>query len=260
MTAVERDPHEEAHLQALGASVRRLRATVEPLTDEKLTAGAYPSEWSIADVLSHLGSGAVITQRRLADVLAGRDTPEDHAPSVWDEWNAKTPAQQRREALDADARLLVSLEGVPLEERDRVTFAMGPMTLSFADFVGMRLNEHAFHTWDIEVVRDPSATLPPVVAALVVDNLELVARFTARPNGQTRAVNVRTRDPERAFTVELTPDAATLRRTEPRSGSDLELPAEAFARLVYGRLDPDHTPSGQHGDALDQLRRVFPGP
>ena len=37
------------------------------------------------------------------------------------------------------------------------------------------------------------------------------------------------------------------------------LPAEAFSRLVYGRLDPDHTPAFT-GDAalLDTLRRVFP--
>jgi hypothetical protein len=42
---------------------------------------------------------------------------------------------------------------------------------------------------------------------------------------------------------------------------DLALPAEAFIRLVYGRLDPDHTPTFR-GDAgaLDRLRAVFPGP
>ena len=48
----------------------------------------------------------------------------------------------------------------------------------------------------------------------------------------------------------------------PRDGQrQLVLPAEAFARLVYGRLDPDHTPPVE-GDAesLDELRKVFPGP
>jgi len=45
------------------------------------------------------------------------------------------------------------------------------------------------------------------------------------------------------------------------AASDLVLPAEAFERLVYGRLDPAHTPDVE-GDAslLDELRRVFPGP
>ena len=41
---------------------------------------------------------------------------------------------------------------------------------------------------------------------------------------------------------------------------DVTLPAEAFARLVYGRLDAEHTPAGKHGSALDTLRRLFPGP
>ena len=39
-------------------------------------------------------------------------------------------------------------------------------------------------------------------------------------------------------------------------------PAEAFLRLVYGRLDPDHTPAVDLDAAdvtLDELRRTFPG-
>jgi hypothetical protein len=41
---------------------------------------------------------------------------------------------------------------------------------------------------------------------------------------------------------------------------DLELPSEAFIRLVYGRLDPAHTPevSGRP-TVLEELRRAFPG-
>ncbi len=42
----------------------------------------------------------------------------------------------------------------------------------------------------------------------------------------------------------------------------LTLPAEAFLRLVYGRLDAAHAPaverSGERG--LDDLRTAFPGP
>jgi hypothetical protein len=41
---------------------------------------------------------------------------------------------------------------------------------------------------------------------------------------------------------------------------DLSLLAEAFARLVHGPLDSDHTPPGPHGPALDILRNVFPEP
>ena len=137
---------------------------------------------------------------------------------------------------------------------------MGPMTLDVRRLRGDAAQRARFHTWDIEVVHAPSATLPTDAAALVVDNLELVARFTARPTGDTRTIRVGTTNPERVFTLELTPDAATMLGDVPGGEADLELPAEAFARLVYGRLDPKHTPPGQHGDALDQLRQVFPGP
>jgi hypothetical protein len=88
------------------------------------------SKWG--QVLSHLGSAAVITQRRLEDAVGGHHTPDDFAPGVWDTWNAKSPLAQREDALAADAALLAQLEAVAPEDRDRFTSAMGPMTLSAA--------------------------------------------------------------------------------------------------------------------------------
>jgi hypothetical protein len=38
------------------------------------------------------------------------------------------------------------------------------------------------------------------------------------------------------------------------------MPAEAFIRLLYGRLDPAHTPPVEStGVDLDELRQLFPG-
>jgi hypothetical protein len=37
------------------------------------------------------------------------------------------------------------------------------------------------------------------------------------------------------------------------------LPAESLVRLVYGRLDPDHTSPVVGPGSLDDLRPVFPG-
>jgi uncharacterized protein (TIGR03083 family) len=255
------DDRTAAYLDALRSSVDRLRALVGTLTEDDLTTPAYPSEWSIADVLSHLGSGAVITRRTFHDALSDLETPEDFAPSVWDEWNHKTSAQQRQDALEVDAQLMTDLDAVPDEDRARATFPMGPMSLDFTEFVAMRLNEHAFHTWDIEIVRDEAATLPPHAAELVIDNLELVARFTAKPTGDSRTIRVATTDPVRGFTIDLAPDAATFQTAEaPPDTADLNLPAEALARLVYGRLDPATTPAAVEGDLLHILRKVFPGP
>jgi uncharacterized protein (TIGR03083 family) len=250
----------DSPLPALHGSVDRLHQLCRGLDDDELGAQSYCSEWSIAGVLSHLGSGAVIMRRRLEDVLSGATTPDDFAPSVWAEWNAKAPRAQADDAQVADEGLLEALEAVSETERARASFSMGPLSLDFDRFTALRVNEHAFHTWDIEVVFDDEARLPHDVTAVVVDNLELIARFTARPTGAVRALVVRTTEPERVFTVRLAADAVEFAEGESAPDADLVLPAEAFCRLVYGRLDPAHTPVVT-GDAtvLDTLRAVFPG-
>jgi uncharacterized protein (TIGR03083 family) len=190
----------DAHLAALRSSVDRLRHLIEPLDESALVAPAYPTQWSVADVLSHIGSGAVILQRRLEDGLAGSSTPDDFAPSVWEAWNSKSPRVKADDALAADGELLARLEALTGDERARFTFSMGPMSFDIIGFVGLRLNEHALHTWDIEVATDPTAVLPADVAGVVIDNLELVVRFTAKPTGDPATIVVRISAPERHFT------------------------------------------------------------
>src|ERR1700733_12517221 len=104
-------------VSALRASVDRLHTLCHGLDDSQLGPQSYSSDWPIADVLSHLGSGAVITRRRLEDTLAGRDTPDDFAPSVWDEWNAKTPRAKADDALAVDPALFEEFERVGEAER-----------------------------------------------------------------------------------------------------------------------------------------------
>jgi uncharacterized protein (TIGR03083 family) len=250
----------DAHIEALRASVARLHSLVADMPTDQLTRPAYPTKWTIADVLSHLGSGATITARRLDDTIAGSKTPDDFAPAVWDAWNAKTPEAQRGDALSADAELLERIDAATADERARFVSSMGPMTLDFEQFVGLRLNEHALHTWDIEVVDDPAATLPEQAASLIVENLGLIARFTAKPTGEARTITITTTEPDRSFAVELSADAVQFRPTPSEPSADVTLPAEAFARLVYGRLDPEHTPVGAESEATNTLRKVFPGP
>src|SRR3954469_26012074 len=111
------------------------------------------------------------------------------------------------------------------------------------------MNEHALHLWDVEVVDDPAATLPQQAAEIVVDGRELIARFTGRPTGDTTTITVATADPgrvfpvataapARVFAVALDPDSARFGPASDATWVDFQLPAEAFARLVYGRLDP----------------------
>jgi uncharacterized protein (TIGR03083 family) len=249
------------HLDALRASADRLHALIVPLDDNDLEQPAYPSEWSIADVLSHLGSGAIIQQRRLDDTLAGQTMPDDFAPTVWESWNAKPARAKADDGLQADRVFVERLESLSDADRSALHLEMGPLTFDFDGFVAIRLNEHAFHTWDIEVALDSAATIPVDVASLVVDNLDLVARYTAKPTGTTRTITVATTSPARRFTIDLTTDSVTFTSDTTEAHADLTLPAEAFARLVYGRLPADLTPLiDGDSSALDELRSVFPGP
>ena len=188
---------------ALRASVDRLHTLASGLDDARVTSPSYCDDWSIAQVLSHLGSGAVILQRSLEDVRAGTTTPEDFNPSVWDEWNAKSPRAQADDALAADEAVTRAIEAVDESERARLVFHLGPMSLSFDDYVGMRLNEHAFHTWDIAAALDAGAHLSDDEAALVVDNLGRIVAFSGRSDGQERTITVHTTDPRAGLRAAL---------------------------------------------------------
>jgi uncharacterized protein (TIGR03083 family) len=238
---------------ALQASAGRLAALVGPLTPEDLARQAYPSEWTIADVLSHLGSGAEIARLRL-------DGGEVDAPPIWDRWNAKSPSEQGADALRSDQALLERLDSLTAAEEAALRFAMGPLELDFAGLLGLRLNEHAVHTWDIAVVLQPDATIPPDAAEVMIDGLSMVAGFAGRPTGTERTLIVRTRAPDRQLELVLGSHAIALSPGNPEVDPDLEMTAESFIRLVYGRLDPDHTPAVGGAEAdLELLRRTFPG-
>jgi uncharacterized protein (TIGR03083 family) len=248
-------------LTALQSSVDRLAALVRPLDDGAIAEKAYPSEWTIADVLSHLGSGAVITLRSIDDALAGAQKPDGFNQGVWDEWNAKSPRAKVDDSLAADRALMARLEAVSAADRGRFRSSLGPFDLDWDAFVGLRLNEHLLHEWDVAVTIDPAATLPPDGTVLVVDNLDLIGRFATKPSGDPRTITVATVEPERSFAVTIEADAAAFTRADLPGPPDVSMPAESFVRLVYGRLDPDRTPSTVAADAtiLDQLRGVFPG-
>src|SRR5271155_3545440 len=97
---------------ALRASVERLHVLVSGLDDAQVASPSYCDEWSIAQVLSHLGSGAVIFQRSLQDVRDGTTAPDDFNQSVWDEWNAKSPRAQADDSLVVDEAVTEAIEAV----------------------------------------------------------------------------------------------------------------------------------------------------
>jgi len=238
-------------LNALRASVDRLTSLVRPLDDDAVTRPAYPVGWTIADVLSHLGSAAVISRRMVADTLSGARTPDDFNAAAWAEWNDKSPRAKTDDGLAAIEAFTSGLEAVSRADRKRFALEMGPLELDWDAAVGMRLNEQVVHEWDVAVAIDSSATLPDDGAALVIDNLELIARFTAKPHGDPAVIEVATTRPDRAFAVVIEPDTVTLSPLPSATDPNLTMPAEGFVRLVYGRLDAEHTPATVTGDTTD---------
>ena len=72
------------------------------LTDEQLTGPSGASEWTVADVLSHLGSGAEINRYTLQRAL-GDDAAVPSNQQVWDRWNALSPADQASGSVESSA-------------------------------------------------------------------------------------------------------------------------------------------------------------
>lgn len=249
-------------IRALRSSHDVLKAHVQPMDADAVQQPSYASEWSIAQVLSHLGSGAEIFSLFLEAGLRGDDPPaQDTFGPIWQSWNERSPQAQATDGLAADEKLLTSIESLDAGQRASLRLNLFGMDVDLTGLVGMRLNEHAVHSWDVIVPGNPAATLAPDATALMIDSLGRIAAWAGKPQGTTLALTVVTTDPDRTFTLVSTSDAVSVQpgRTS-EGGPELRLPAEALIRLIYGRLDPEHTPPVQaSGVDLDELRRIFPG-
>jgi uncharacterized protein (TIGR03083 family) len=261
MTETTAVPHV---LGVLRASHERLGAAIAEIGEGDLTRQSYDDEWSVADVASHLGSGTEIFRHYLEAGAQGEPAPggELNQP-IWDAWNAKAPADQARDSLAVHAGFLEAVDSLSEGQRSAWRLEVFGMDLGLEGFLRMRLGEHALHTWDVAVVLDPAATLPDDAAALVADGLSMVAGWAGKGSEEPVSVEVRTTSPERAYHLDVSPAGVALSPSLDDTSADatLTLPTEAFVRLVYGRLDPDHTPASvsASGVELDRLRATFPG-
>jgi uncharacterized protein (TIGR03083 family) len=251
-------------ITALRGSHERLRDLVAPLTPDQVAGQAYPSEWSIAQVLSHLGSGAEIFVLILGAARAGEPAPgvEVMRP-VWDVWNAKSPQDQAADAIPADRRLVELFEEVAAGPDAGLTLNFIGRELDLGGLASMRLNEHALHSWDVAVSVDPSAPVAAPAVELLIDTVGFMVSRAAKPAPTPTRVHVHTTAPAREFELTVGEKASLLPwpADGPPADAELHLPAEALLRLFAGRLDEAHTPAGVSatGIELDDLRTVFPG-
>jgi uncharacterized protein (TIGR03083 family) len=250
----------EPWIGALRHSHDRLQDLVGPLDPGQLEQGSYDSDWTIAQVLSHLGSQAEIFGLFLEAGLTGQDPPgrEEFIP-IWDVWNAKAPQAQAADSLAADEATLRRFESLDADQRARLRLRAFGMELDLTGVSRMRLGEHAIHTWDVAVTLDPSATVAPDAVGLLIDTIGPLAARTGKPDGKQRRLHVATIDPERHFVLETSETVSLTEATSEQGPPELRLPAEALVRLVYGRLDPAHTPVAADSADVDELRGLFPG-
>lgn len=253
-------------ITALRATHDQLTGVVPKLTNEQLVAPSAATQWSIADVLSHLGSGAQITLATLQAALDGSPAPDqDFNQSVWDRWNAMSPRDHATGFLAADEELVNTVERLDPQQRQTLQVAMGflPAPLPLAGFAGMRLNETAQHTWDVLAASDPAATLAPDTAVVLAEHfagdLGFLTGFISKPDAVLRPAVVEIAGS--GFGLNLTDTVALV--TDPaQPTATFTGPLEAAMRLITGRLTPQHTPRDVTvtGDVtLDELRAVFPG-
>jgi uncharacterized protein (TIGR03083 family) len=260
---MERDPR--VWIATLRASHERLASLVAPLTPEQLRGPSYCRDWTVAQVLSHLGSGAEIGLMMLPAALGQAEPPgrESFGP-VWDTWNAKSPQDQAADCLSTDEKHVRALEELSDDDLAAISFPFFGMTLDGVGLVRLRLGEHAIHTWDVAVSGDPGATVAPGAVGLLIDNVAqfLAPRLGRAGDGAFRA-HIRTTDPERDYLL-IAADPVSMPDWPGDGGGadgEIRMPAEALLRLAYGRLDPGHTPPGVEAEPadLDRLRAVFPG-
>lgn len=253
-------------IAALRSEHDTLAATVPALTTDQLTGKSGASDWTVADVLSHLGSGAEITLAGLRAALGEAEKPgPGFNQGIWDRWNALSPQDQAAGWLASDAALVEALESIPESRHDDLKVDMGflPEPLPLASFGAMRLSEVALHSWDVRAGVDSGAAVSDGSAELLAEHLSagisFMLGFIGKPAAErTASVIEVAKTPYRIVLDE----AARLTTDDVAATATFDGPLESAVRLIYGRLAPAYTPAGVGvtGDiTLDELRATFPG-
>ncbi|GAA3111836.1 uncharacterized protein (TIGR03083 family) [Kribbella aluminosa] len=247
-------------IAALRANHDTLAALVPTLSEEQLRSRSGAKDWTVAQVLSHLGSGAEISRQPIA-TTAGEQVEAEDNQSIWDRWNASSPADQAAGFLKHDAEYLDTVEGLSAEQRDRqIDLRIMPEPVPLIVALALRLNEVANHAWDVRVGINPSATVDSDSAELLLELFGGPLAFLLGFSAKTDQLEQQVRLAIPGGGIEIT-DAVTVTDAVDDPTATFEGPKEAVVRLLTGRLGAEHaagvTVTGNV--TLDDLRKVFPG-
>ncbi len=254
-------------IAALRSGATDLSGYVADLGTADLTGPSGTSDWDVSHVLSHLGSGAEIALAALDRALSGGGAaPDGFNQSVWDRWNAMGPLEHRDGSVVANERLVERYEGLDeatrAELRIDLGFLQAPVSVAMAG--QLRLVEFTLHAWDVRAGVAPTTTLAPRAVPLLADGLAPLLGWISKPatlGGRRAELAVDLTDPASSLGL-LLADSVTLTERPAQPDGVLRIPAEAWLRLLTGRLGPKYTPPGVEVSGpvtLDDLRQVFPG-
>lgn len=246
---------------ALRAEHDALVALVPTLDETRLTGPSGAAEWSVAQVLSHLGSGAEIGRKPIARA-AGEAVPEEENQAIWARWDAASPADQAAAFIQHDSAYLATVEALTGEQRSSLLVDLGflPEPVPLLVALGMRLSEVANHSWDVRVGVDPGAEVDERSAAVLVELFQGPLAFLLGFAAKADQVDTEVRLAVPGGGIEIG-DSVSVTSSVTAPTATLTGPQGAVVRLLSGRLAPEHAAGIEVSGSvsLDDLRKVFPG-
>jgi uncharacterized protein (TIGR03083 family) len=210
---------------------------------------SYCPDWTVAQVFSHLGSGAEIGLAILDAGLNQRPGP-DPIP-IWDRWNARQPAEMVSDFIDTNSRYLEALDRVAATDSSTLRLPFHTFQIDLATHLTFRLTEQAIHTWDIRVAFQADAEIDADAALVLVDTypvnlLGAWANPRAAEEIRPARIQVQMVEPDRTMIIDVGDvvefHRGTLDDTDYTARITLPAPS-VWVRLCTGRLDPAHTPN-----------------
>jgi uncharacterized protein (TIGR03083 family) len=231
------------------------------LTNDQLATPSGAAEWTVAQVFSHLGSGAEIGRAPIARAAGETAATEDNQ-AIWARWDASAPRAQVEGFLEHNGRWLETVEALTPEQRSSMTVDLGflPEPVPLATALGMRLSEVANHSWDVRVAFASDAGVEADSAAVLLELLAgpmgFLLGFLGKPAELASPVSLATTGPG----LVIDDSVAVVDHLESPSATLTGQP-EALVRLISGRLKApyDNGVTVEGNVTLDDLRRVFPG-
>jgi uncharacterized protein (TIGR03083 family) len=247
---------------------RRQCQLLESLSPADWSAQSFDTDWKIYQVAAHLGSGAAIFNGTLRHaLLGGPEMGDSERRAVWGRFDSLGPTEVYPVYRETNDSFMQSLERLNDQQLGSQVPWFAGGTVPLAQFLAARLSEQVYHSWDIAVVKHPSATLSAEALGdlreFILGRVEVLAKPDRAGALQGTTVRFDLTDPAGSLAIELAADGA--RRIDAPAGEPalrVSTATETFLRLIYGRYRPPAAPARlelDHPERLGDLIAAFPG-